>query len=161
VAVDHVTRTVARDDDTLDVALTFIPSSASATLLRVIAHVDGATDAAGEALVDVVDRKWPVLFYDPRPSWMSTFVRRAVERDPRFVVTSRVVTSHNVNTDAGNPPGRLDDLSALSLFDAVVVGSPAAMSADDADGLEAFMRKRGGSVVLLLDEVASGPHERL
>ena len=50
--------------------------------------------------------RWSVLFFDTRPSWMSTFVRRAIERDPRFVVTSRVVTSRNVSTDAGNPPNR-------------------------------------------------------
>lgn len=161
VAVDQVTRAIEGDDDTLDVALSFVPASADPAVLQVVAHVDGAADARADALVDVIDRRWPVLFYDPRPSWMSTFVRRAVERDPRFVVTSRVVTSRNVATAAGNPPGRLDDLAALSLFDAVVVGSPAAMSADDAAGLDAFMRLRGGSVVLLLDDLAAGPHDRL
>jgi hypothetical protein len=161
IAVDHVTRSVANDDDTLDVALTFIPPSADPAALRVVAHVDGAPDAIGDALADVVDRRWPVLFYDPRPSWMSTFVRRAIERDPRFVVTSRVVTSRDVTTAAGNPPGRLDDLAALSLFDAVVIGSPSALSANDAAGLDAFLRMRGGSVVLLLDDLTSGPHDRL
>jgi hypothetical protein len=161
VAVDHVTRAIARDDDTLDVALTFVPPTADPAVLRVVAHVDGAADASGDALVNVLDRRRPVLFYDPRPSWTSTFVRRAVERDPRFVVSSRVVTSRNVATTAGNAPGRLDDLAALALFDAVIVGSPAAMSANDAAGLEAFMRMRGGSVVLLLDDLTAGPHDRL
>ena len=161
VAVDRVTRAIARDDDTLSVSLTFVPSSAQPTVLRTVAHIDGSPDAVGDALVDVVDRRWPVLFYDPRPSWMSTFARRAIERDPRFVVTSRVVTSRDVNTASGNPPGRLDDLSALSLFDAVIVGSPSAMSTNDVAGLEAFMRRRGGSVVLLLDDLTPGPHDRL
>lgn len=161
VAVDHFTQRVARDDDTLRTPLTFVPTAAGVASLRVVAHVDGTSDAIGDATIDVHERKWAVLFYDPRPSWTSTFVRRAIERDPRFVATSRVVTSRDINTDAGNPPGRLDDLAALSLFDAVVVGAPEAMSVNDAAGLEAFMRKRGGSVVLLLDEVAAGPHDRL
>jgi hypothetical protein len=161
VAVDHVARAVTRDDDTLDVTLTFVPPTVEPATLQVVAHVDGAPGAIGDALVSVVDRRWPVLFYDPRPSWMSTFVRRAVERDPRFVVTSRVVTSRNVATAAGNPPGRLDDLAALALFDAVVVGSPSALSANDAAGLDAFLRRRGGSVVLLLDDLTAGPHDRL
>lgn len=161
IAVDHVSRAVARDDDTLDVPLTFVPAQAALTSLRVVAHVDGAPDAVGDASVDVRDQKWAVLFYDPRPSWTSTFVRRAIERDPRFVATSRVVTSRDVNTDAGNPPGRLDDLAALSLFDAVVVGAPSALSGNDVAGLDAFLRRRGGSVIFLLDDIAAGPYQRL
>jgi hypothetical protein len=161
VAVDHVSRRIGRDDDTLAVALTFVPATSGVQSLRIVAHIDGTSDAIADASVDVHERKWAVLFYDPRPSWMSTFVRRAIERDPRFVATSRVVTSRDIDTDAGNPPGRLDDLVALSLFDAVVVGAPQAMSANDAAGLEAFMRRRGGNVVLLLDESGPGPHDRL
>ncbi|HEY4303625.1 MAG TPA: hypothetical protein VGM82_04125 [Gemmatimonadaceae bacterium] len=152
VSLDRVTRQITTNNDTVRSSLSFIPPNATPTSLRIIAHVDGASDVVGDALIDVHDQKWPVLFYDPRPSWMSTFVRRAIERDPRFVATSRVVTSRDVNTSAGNPPGRLDDLSALSLFDAVVVGAPQALSANDIAGLQAFMRRRGGSVILLLDE---------
>ena len=101
-----------------------------------------------------------VLFFDPHPSWMSTFVRRAVERDQRFVVTSRIVTSRNISTDAGQPP-RVDDLASLKLFDAVVVGAPEALTEADVTGLEAFMRRRGGAVVFLLDRRVPGPYERL
>jgi hypothetical protein len=161
VSFDHATRPISRDDDTLHVGLTFIPTEAGPTTIRFIAHVDGTPDAAGDASIDVHAQRWTVLFYDPRPSWMSTFVRRAIERDPRFVVTSRVVTSRGVSTDAGDPPGHLDDLSALGLFDAVVVGAPRALSGNDVAGLEAFLRRRGGSVVLLLDDRDPGPVDRL
>jgi hypothetical protein len=161
VTIDHATRRVDGDESILDIPLTFIPTDTGASRLRVVARVEGGEDAVADALVDVREQKWALLFYDPHPSWMSTFVRRAIERDPRFVVTSRTVTSRGINSATGNPPVRLDDLAALSMFDAVVVGAPQAMSANDAAGLESFLRRRGGSVVLLLDEIAPGPHDRL
>ena len=59
--------------------------------------VSGGKDSATtDIVVDVRQTRIPILFFDPRPSWMSTFVRRAIERDPRFVLTSRVVTSRNL-----------------------------------------------------------------
>lgn len=158
---DHATRVVRSDDERMAVALTFVPTAAGATHLRVSASIGDADTAAADLGVDVRDTRWAVLFFDPRPSWMSTFARRAIESDPRFVVTSRVVTSRNVSTDAGQPPGRLDDLAALALFDAVVIGAPEALSDQDVAGLEAFLRRRGGSAVLLLDRRAPGPYERL
>src|SRR6185503_11402090 len=105
--------------------------------------------------------RFSVLFFDPRPSWMSTFVRRTIERDPRFVLTSRVVTSRNVSTDAGRPPARLDDIIALASFDAIVIGAPDALTAADVTGLEAYLRRRGGGVVFLFDQRAPGAYERL
>ncbi|HYV97592.1 MAG TPA: hypothetical protein VE967_09075, partial [Gemmatimonadaceae bacterium] len=49
----------------------------------------------------------------------------------------------------------------LDAFDAVFVGTPEALSASDVDGLDAYARRRGGSVVLLLDQRTSGPYDRL
>src|SRR6185436_1633434 len=98
------------------------------------------------------ERRWTVLFHDPRPSWMSTFVRRSIERDSRFVVASRVATSRNVSASAGRPPAGLTDRRSLSVFDVIVVGAPDALSAADVASLEDFMRRRGGSVVLLVDD---------
>lgn len=162
LAVDHITRAVTTDFQTLRIPLTYVPTAPALVPLRVTASLGDADRASvADVAVDVRDRRWPVLVFDPRPSWMSTFVRRAIERDPRFVVTSRVVTSRNVSSDAGNPPGRLDDLAALALYDAVIVGAPEALSPQDVAGLEAFMRRRGGSVVLLLDQRAPGPYDRL
>ena len=161
LAVDHATRVVRTNDEHVMVPLSYVPTSTGTVRLRVSASL-GATDtAASDIAVAVRDTRWPVLFFDPRPSWMSTFVRRAIESDPRFVVTSRVVTSRNVSTDAGQPPGRLDDLAALALYDAVVIGAPEALGDRDVAGLEAFMRRRGGRVVLLLDRRAPGPYERI
>ena len=139
-----------------------LPPAAGTAPLRVDAVIAGTAAAAhADVAVNVRDTRWSVLFYDPRPSYMSTFVRRAVERDRRFLVTSRVVTSKNVSTDAGQPPSRLDDLDATSHFDAVVLGAPEALTTSDVSGLEAYLRRRGGSVVLLFDEHVPGPYERL
>lgn len=162
LVVDHMTHAVASDDERIALSLGFVPTAPGAAALHVVAAVDGGrAPATTDIAVDVRDKRWAVLFFDPRPSWMSTFARRAVERDARFVVTSRVVTSRNVSTDVGSPPGRLDDLAALSLFDVVVVGAPEALTANDVAGLDAFLRRRGGSVVLLFDRRVAGPYEQL
>jgi hypothetical protein len=161
MVVDHVTRAVRSDDERVSVPLTFVPTSPGTASLRVHASLGGADSAVADLGVDVRDRRWAVLVYDPRPSWMSTFVRRALERDPRLVVTSRVVTSRNVSTDVGQPPARLDELVSLGAFDAMVIGAPEALADRDVAGVDAFLRRRGGSVVLLLDRRAAGPYERL
>jgi hypothetical protein len=162
LVVDRASRAITSDDERVSVPLAFVPPAAGAAPLRISAMIRDARDsAAADLAVDVRDERWSVLFFDPRPSWMSTFVRRAIERDPRFVVTSRIVTSRGLSADAGRPPARLDDLAALKLFDAVVVGAPESLTERDVSGLDAFMRRRGGSVVLLLDRRAPGPHERL
>ena len=160
LVVDRTTRVVRSDDERVSIPLAFVPATPGAARLRLSATLGGDSTTA-DVGVDVRDTRWAVLFFDPRPSWMSTFVRRALESDSRFVVTSRVVTSRNVSTDAGQPPARLDDLAALGLFDAVVIGAPEALGQGDVAGLDAYLRRRGGSVVLLLDRRAPGPYERL
>jgi hypothetical protein len=119
-------------------------------------------DLTADALTNVVDHPHAVLFFDRRPSWMSTFVRRSLEQDRRFAVASRVITSRGVSTDAGQPPSTLSDPSLLELYDVIVVGAPSSLTSADVAGLEAFLRRRGGSVVMLYDEkpVAS-PVDRL
>ncbi|MEP6494598.1 MAG: hypothetical protein ABJF01_18075 [bacterium] len=160
--VDRVTQPVPSDDERVPVSLALVPTAAGVARLRLSAVLAGARDTvASDVAVDVRDQRWRVLFFDPRPSWMSTFVRRAVERDARFVVTSRVVTSRNISTDAGQPPGRLDDLAALGLFDAVVVGAPETLGDNDVVAIDAFLRRRGGGVVLLFDRRAPGRYDKL
>ena len=162
LVVDRFSRPISSDDERVNASLAFVPPEAGAAPLDVVATIRGASDSATtDVVVDVREQKWTLLFFDPRPSWMTTFVRRAAERDARFAVTSRTVTSRGVSADAGQPPARLDDLAALKMFDAVVVGAPEALTDRDVAGLEAFMRRRGGAVLLLLDRRTSGPYERL
>jgi hypothetical protein len=162
LVIDRATHAVSRADERADLHLTFIPGSIGAAPLRIIAGVSGSRDSAGaDVVIDVRAERWAVLFFDPRPSWMSTFVRRAIEGDRRFLVTSRVVTSRNISTDAGRPPGTLDDLRVLGEFSTVVVGAPEALGDRDVAGLDAYLRRRGGTVVLLLDQRADGAYRRL
>ena len=131
------------------------PAPAGAT------SADPPGQATADLVIDIRDDRWAVLFFDPRPSWLSTFVRRSGERDPRFVVTSRVVTSRNVSIDAGRPPAALGDAESLARFDAIVVGAAQTLRDRDVAGLETFLRRRGGTVILLIDERSSGPIDRL
>jgi hypothetical protein len=159
VVVGHLTRRIGLSDTTLSLPLSFVPTALGATALRVTAKLTGASaNAIADVATDVRDHRWSVLFHDPRPSWTSTFVRRSIERDPRFIVTSRVETSRGVSTDAGRPPAQFDDVAA---WDVIVVGAPEGLSATDVAGLDAFMRRRGGSVVFLLDQRVAAPYDRL
>ena len=152
------------ESDTVEAQLTLshVPAAVGATLLNVSARIDGSnvTDEATTA-IDVTTNRLEVLFFDPRASWLSTFVRRAVERDPRFAVTHRVVTSRGLSNTAGPAPASLRDAEQLSRYGTIVIGSPEQLGEADVSGLEAFMRERGGRVMLLMDRRAAGPIDRL
>ena len=135
--------------------LTLTPSRPGALLLHARAGV-GRDSAIADIVVESDDRPEAILFFDRRPSWMSTFVRRALERDARVRVASRVVTSRNVSTDAGQPPSSLSDPLVAELYQAVIVGAPEALTPSDIAGLERFLRSRGGAVVFLFDEPPKG-----
>jgi len=155
-------RMLVRGDTTAHVPLSFVPSSLEATRLQVRATIDGSSDTVrNDLVIDVREARWSVLFFDRRPSWMSTFVRRAIERDPRFVVTSRVSTSPSSFRETGRAPESLDAIAASSRFDAVVIGAPDALAARDVIGIERVLRARGASVLLLADNANPGPVDRL
>jgi hypothetical protein len=161
--LDRADRVVADDDARFQVPLTFVPASLGPARIHVAAVLTGSWVASSPvaAAVDTltrVDRQpWSIFVFDRRPSWMSTFVRRALEDDERFAVTSRTVTSRSVATDTPNAPADLHDLAALSRFDAIVVGAPDALTAVDVAGLDAFLRRRGGAVLCLWDVRPTGP----
>jgi hypothetical protein len=158
--VDQSVVPIASDRQALTTSLTYVPSAGGATPLHVVAAVRGTDSARTDLVVDVRDTRWPILFFDPHPSWMSTFVRRAAERDRRILVSSRVVTSRGVSADVGQP-SQLDDLAGVSRFDAIVVGAPDALTDADVRGLESFLRQRGGRVILLFDASPTGPIRQL
>jgi hypothetical protein len=117
-------------------------------------------EAGGASVADVAVglRREPlaVLIYEPRPSWATTFVRRALESDARFRVESTSFISRGI---AARTPGSvaLAD-SQLDSFDAIVAGGLERLSAADARALDRFMRERGGAVALIPDaRVDAGP----
>ena len=159
VAIDSVTSAIKGDDERVAVELGYVATATGTAELSVEAEVPGAQP--GPHVVDLTvvvgSARWTVLAFDRRPSWMSTFVRRALESDPRFVVTSRIVTSRGAAATAGQPPESLATLPSLEPFQAVIAGAPEALTAADVSGLEAFMRQRGGTVILLVDEAVASP----
>ena len=149
-------------DTTRSVSLTYVPSAPGPVVLQVRTFAAEQSDTArSDVLIDVRENRWSVLFFDRRPSWMSTFVRRALEHDPRFAVTSRVITSTNVSRETGRPPAGLDVIAGTSRFDAVVIGAPDALTARDVDGIASLLRTRGSSVLVLADHAATGPADVL
>ncbi len=164
VLLDRATTTVAADDEVSEVALSATALTAGLAALTVRVADDASDDALlkAEAVVamDVVSAQWRVLVADARPSWMSTFVRRALEADRRFAVTSRVSTSRGIGAEVGSAPA-LIDAAALESYSAIVLGAPDALTADEAAALEGFARNRGGAVVLLMDRIDGGAFSRL
>ena len=168
------TRVSVARDTTASVVLAFAPTVAEPTIVQLVVWLDdvarSATDTLRhDVLIDVRTTRHTVLFFDRRPSWMSTFVRRALERDARFAVTSRVVTSITPQTSVSRQSGAAPtDLAAIAAstaasdaFDAVVIGAPDALTARDVDGVRALLRDRGASVLLLADHAAAGPIDAL
>ena len=157
LVVDRQTLTTKPVEATAAADLALAPTSAGLARVRVeVATGEGI--AAADAAVDVQPTRWRVLSFDPHPSYAATFVRRALEADRRFVVTSRVTTSPQSSAQSGQAPASL--AGSLDDFDLIVVGAPDALSSADVDRLAAFAR-RGGAVCLLMDRFASGPFERL
>jgi hypothetical protein len=161
ILLDRATIALGGREGLVDTTLTFMPSVAGTMALTLTATSGRAVPVRVSGLVDVRESPWRVLVHDARPSWMSTFVRRAIEEDGRFRVASRIATSRGIATSAGGPPPGLGDPAHLADYDVILIGAAAGLSAGDVRGLEEYMRRRGGSVVVLLDEVAAGPLDRL
>jgi len=117
-----------------------------------------ATDNTVDVGVHVAAARIPVLVFDARPSWASTFVRRALEDDARFLVEHRVGLGPSLA--AGTPAGRLDSRS-LDAAAVVIAGAPESLAAADVAWLERFVRTRGGALVLLPDRAPGGAAARL
>lgn len=100
----------------------------------------------------------PVLMFDARPAWGSTFVRRALEDDERFVVRARSRVAPAVT--AGTARGWLDP-AALEDAPVVIVSGLDALTATDAALLERYVSQRGGSLIVLPERRVDGPAARL
>jgi hypothetical protein len=140
-------------------SLEFVPPSGEPLVVDVGLVGPGgpvAPAAAVRRVLVVEDVRWPVLFFDPRPNWGSTFVRRALEEDPRFELAGRVETSPGLATTFGDSPGSLTAPGALDRFDVVVVGAPDGLDGAQTAALERWAQDRGGTVVLLPDRLDPG-----
>jgi hypothetical protein len=108
-----------------------------------------STASVADALIDVRRSPFRVEVYEPRPSWATTFVRRALEEDARFDVASVSHSSRGIaTTTRGQVP--LGD-PRLDAFDLVIVGGLERLPASDVRSLDRYLRARAGVVVLLPD----------
>jgi hypothetical protein len=139
VVVDRRSEVVDSDSALRTVTLAYVPAVAGSTLLRVRARIEKTPLAdSATTVVDATEDRFEVLFFYPRASWLSTFVRRGVERDPRFAVMHRVVTSRGVSNTGGAAPVALRDAQALSQYATIVIGAPEQLTEADVAGLDAF-----------------------
>ena len=160
----HVEHRWTRDSERFDATLRYTPpaSGTSTMTLRVVPAEGETTDADNAADLRFVAsaRRLSVLVHEPRPSWNATFIRRALEQDPSFEVSSLVQASRGLEVRAGTPPGALT-ADALSAFDAVVIGAPEELRPSEVEAVRLFARRRGGAVVLVPDRRPSGPYLEL
>ena len=131
------------------VPLAFVPARLGLARVRVDAQAAGGAAASAEIAIQVTDRIWRVLVFDGRPTYASTFVRRALETDPRFDVVAHSVTSRGMAVRSGAAPASLGGANALSAFDLVIIGAPETLGAGEAASLDRYLRARHGAVVLL------------
>jgi hypothetical protein len=148
-------------DGRVDLTVPWWPLAPGQRRLSVTALTDeigerSSQDNSVNVVMDVGDARWPVLVYERRPSWSSTFVRRALERDPRFEVEAYTAIAPAVS--AGTGVARLDDLDRARV---VIVGGVDALTAGDVSALEDYLLRRGGTVVLVPDRAPTGPVQRL
>ncbi|MSO49862.1 MAG: hypothetical protein EXQ49_08155 [Acidobacteria bacterium] len=147
--LQEVKARVTGEDTRVTVPLTFVPARPGLARVRVEASATGRGIAVADAVLDVTARVWRVLVFDGRPTYAATFVRRALETDSRFHVTTRIVTSRASAVQTGPAPVSLTDTRALDAFDLVVVGAADALGAGEAASLERYLRERHGAVILL------------
>jgi len=160
--VDSKSASMSVDSGTVRTTLYEVAATTGPQLLTATARFEASPVADSASItVDSREERLAVLFFDPQASWQSTFVRRAVEEDPRFAVTHRVLTSRGLSNTTGSAPLSLRDAQLLTPYSTIVVGSPERLNEAEVAGLESFMRRRGGRVVLLMDRRAASAIDRL
>jgi hypothetical protein len=118
-------------------------------------------DNEADVLAMAAARPGVVAVIEPRPSWPAGFVRRELEADPAFEVSSVIRTSRGISSRAGDTPPVIQ-ASQLSRFDVVIAGAPEDLRREEVEALWQFVDRRGGTLVLLPDRMPAGPYaERL
>ena len=108
--------------------------------VRVSEESQPSTAATSDVLVEEAGPQ-RVVFYEPRPSWIATFVRRAIEADERFVVSGVDYPSRGIRIASGDAVSL--DRTALRAVSAVVVGGLDRLTVSDRDRIDWFVRERG------------------
>ena len=139
-----------------------MPLAAGPRRLRVVARApdaDARADVEAETVVNVGASPVPIVLYEPEATWTGTFVRRALESDPRFQLAGRVQVTPALSVTRGKGDRLRQD--ALREAPVVIVTAAERLSAGEVELLDRFARVRGGSVVLLPETEVTGPVARL
>ncbi len=133
------------------------PLGAGARALRVEAVAFDGEQSTIDNVIDVgvavaTDRA-SVMVFDARPSWTSTFVRRALEDDGRFSVRYRARVAPALTVGS---TGAALEAATLDAMSAVVVGGPDALAQADVTLIDRYDRVRGGTLVLLPEQKNAG-----
>ena len=140
--------------DALNVWVPWVPLDEGVRLLRVAA--DGDEEYVG---VNVDASAADVLVYEPEPTWIGTFVRRALQDDIRFLVRGRTRIAPPVVVSYG-AAGALT-AETIAPAGVVVVTAPQALRRAELDLLERFVSRRGGTLIVVPDRRPGGPALRL
>ena len=155
--VEHRWSTV----QTEHIPVRFLPLAKGSSTLTVTAqpvpHETRVDDNTIEAHADVEDTRLQVAFLEPRPSWAAGMVRRTIEQDPAFEVTSLVRPSRGIEVRTPEAPSALT-ASAIAAFDVVAVGAPEELRSSELQALREFAADRGGTIVFLPDRRPSGAY---
>jgi hypothetical protein len=169
----RLTHSWTADPERFVAQLDVTPPRRGANSLRVeVLEGAGASPRShADGVVVVDDRRWPVLVFEGRPSWTTTFARRTLESDTRFAVThatrvSRGITAGASAAGASAPATArttgIDRLTAATLepFALAIVGAPESLTAGEVAALRTFVA-RGSALVLAPDQRPTGAYVSL
>jgi hypothetical protein len=149
------------DTETYTARFDHVPPAAGVGVVRVAARPVDRETAVDDNYADrqaiVEDRRLRVLVHEPRPSWMTTFIRRVLEADPVFEPAGLTRPSRGITAAVGAAPAQIS-ARTLEGFDVVIVGAPEELSQSEVAALEEFSNRRGGAVVFVPDRRPSGAY---
>ena len=142
------------DRERWDARFEYLVPSAGSGRLRVRAEPfdgeSGSDDNAADLAVPPLRGPLRTLVVEAAVTWPALFVRRALEGEPAFAVSTVQRATKSIATRAGAPPAALTR-GALAPYEVVIVGGPDKLSAADLDVLRWFIESRGGLVLLVPD----------
>ena len=107
----HLEHQWTHESERFDAALRYTPPAIGTSIvtLRVVPFEGESTTTDNAVDLRLVARgqRLRVLVHEPRPSWNAAFVRRAIEQDPTFEVSTLVQASRGLAVRAGSPPAAL------------------------------------------------------
>jgi len=130
-----------------------VPAQGSGRLRVRAEPFDGESsgdDNAADVAIPALRGPLRTLVVEAAVTWPALFVRRALEGEPAFSVSTVQRATKSVATRAGAPPPSLTRPS-LEPYEVVIVGGPGNLASADLDALRWFIEVRGGIVILVPD----------